>query len=160
MAKEIWKDIAGYEGLYQVSNTGRVMSARGVMSPLPNTKGYLRVALYKDKKALYRSIHSLVMEAFVGPRPKGMHIAHIDHCKKNNGISNLCYCTAKENIQMDMKDGRTRVGEKHPNSKLTWEQVKYIRTAKGEAIRAMARKFGVSGKAVSMVLKGETWKKV
>lgn len=77
---EIWKDIAGYEGLYQVSNMGRVKSLQStkmhdrvkILSPVCADGRYLRVSLYKDKKSKYFQVHRLVASAFL-ENPKDRH---------------------------------------------------------------------------------------
>lgn len=112
--EEIWKDIKGYEGLYQVSNLGRVRSIertikhkstygglyhiRGQILKLKQDKGYLRIGLKKDNIKKYYSIHRLVAEAFI-PNPHNYaQINHKDENPKNNEVNNLEWCTAKYNI--------------------------------------------------------------
>lgn len=108
---EKWKDITGYEGLYQVSDQGRVRSldrvnGRGfhisgvILRQNPDRKGYLGVSLYSGSKESRkrRPVHQLVAEEFVGPRPKGFDVCHSDGDKTNNSASNLRYGTRSENI--------------------------------------------------------------
>ncbi len=99
--KEIWKDCRGYEGLYQVSNQGRVWSVRTqkCLSPQENSFGYLRVLLTaKNGKAKKELIHRLVGIAFI-PNPENKpQINHKDSNPKNNNVENLEWNTAKENI--------------------------------------------------------------
>ena len=86
---EIWKDIKGYEGLYQVSNFGNVKSLdynrtgrEEILKLIPCEKGsYVRVGLYKYKKCKLCSVHRLVYETFVGKIPKGMEVNHINEKK-------------------------------------------------------------------------------
>ena len=111
--EEIWKDIKGYEGLYQVSDKGRVKSLEHVtirkngsklpvkeriLKPVQNQNGYLRVNLYdssgKMKKFL---VHRLVCEAFHENPENNPCVNHIDENKTNNVVSNLEWCTYKEN---------------------------------------------------------------
>ena len=100
--KEIWKDIEGYEGLYQVSNMGRVRSLKWgkvkFLKPTANKYGYLRLYLRKDnslKKALL--IHRLVAQAFL-PNPDNLPMVnHKDENPSNNIVSNLEWCDAKYN---------------------------------------------------------------
>lgn len=113
MAFLIWKNIPGYEGLYQVSNTGRVKtlarqwkSGRNLTRFLgesekvqsPDKDGYPRVTLCKDGKKTRWRVHQLVCLAFLGPCPKGQQIRHLDHSTTNNNLANLCYGTVKENV--------------------------------------------------------------
>lgn len=94
---EIWKDIKGYEGLYRVSNTGKVFSYKSNRELHANTHGYLVVGLTKDKKQRHKYIHRLVAEAFL-PNPKNKpEVNHIDHNTHNNHVTNLEWVTPTEN---------------------------------------------------------------
>lgn len=102
MAEE-WKDIKGYEGLYQVSNLGRVKSFKKwkmvrcpdeyILSPRPNNRGYYSVTLYKDTERHKFLVHRLVAEAFL-PNPNNYTcVNHKDEDKGNNCAENLEWCT-------------------------------------------------------------------
>lgn len=108
MKKEIWKDIKGYEGLYQVSNIGRIKSFKrneSIMQPNDNGKGYLQVGLTKNGKRSYFKIHRLVAEVFIPNPDNKPEVNHIDGNKKNNTVENLEWCTTKENCQHRQKTG-------------------------------------------------------
>lgn len=97
MKKEIWKDILGYEGLYQVSNFGRVKSFKfgkeRILKPGTNKYGYLIVILCKNGKVKHFYVHRLVAEAFI-PNPHNYPcVNHKDECKTNNNVTNLEFCT-------------------------------------------------------------------
>ena len=102
---EHWKDIEGYEGLYQVSDLGRVKALNynktgmeRVLSAGKDTGGYMYVILHKNGKGKMCSVHRLVAQAFI-PNPNGLpEINHKDECKTNNIVSNLEWCTAKYNM--------------------------------------------------------------
>jgi hypothetical protein len=104
--KEIWKAVDGYEGLYEVSNLGRVKSMRYANSNSSNPRvlkspitkgGYPHVGLYKNKKPITRNVHCLVASAFI-PNPNNYPtINHIDEDKTNNNVDNLEWCTQEEN---------------------------------------------------------------
>lgn len=98
---ENWKDIIGFEGLYQVSDLGRVKSfyngKERVLVGVKNTNGYLKVGLWKDGKVKQYRVHRLVAEAFI-PNPYGLpEVNHKDECKTNNAVSNLEWCDNRYN---------------------------------------------------------------
>lgn len=105
MKEEIWKDVVGYEGLYQVSNLGRVKSLgfdkwhKGkILKPSYDSKGnYLFIGLHADGKVTQRNVHRLVAEAFI-PNPNNLPcVNHIDEIKTNNRADNLEWCTIEYN---------------------------------------------------------------
>lgn len=110
---EIWKDIKGFEGLYQVSNFGRVKSLerhrngkRGaptickerILCLHRGKFGYLQACLCKDNKKHAPLVHRLVGEAFIPNTENLPCIDHIDGNRENNAVSNLRWCTTKENM--------------------------------------------------------------
>lgn len=105
MSKLQWKDVVGYEGLYQVSNTGMVRSARrqgapgGAITLKENQDGYLRAKLCKSGLDRRFMVHRLVYEAFVGHINDGLEINHIDENKKNNNVENLEAISHLKNIK-------------------------------------------------------------
>jgi len=107
MAKQIWKDVVGYEGLYQVSNEGRVKSLRWktpwILNRATNKYGYFIVTLFKDKKGKTKTIHQLVAAAFLGHIPNGyvLVVDHINHNPKDNRVENLQIITHRENMSKD-----------------------------------------------------------
>ncbi len=107
--EEIFKDIVGYEGKYQVSNLGNVKSlnyqntrASKVLSPVKHHGGYLIVHLCQGK---IRMIHTLVAEAFIPNPEHKRYVNHIDGNKHNNRVSNLEWVTSKENMNHAIKTG-------------------------------------------------------
>lgn len=98
--QEIWKDIKGYEGLYQISNFGNVYSkiTNKKLKPFANEKGYLRVELRKNKSRKNFKVHRLVAIMFIS-NPNGYNeVNHIDGNKQNNKIENLEWCSHKCNM--------------------------------------------------------------
>lgn len=123
--KESWQPVQGYEGLYEVSDQGRVWSVDrvverkskwGTMSklrvkgrilqPLNMNSGYPAANLSKGGKPKIYYVHSLVACAFIGPRPAGLQINHKDCDKYNNAVENLEYITHAENVEHAVRAGR------------------------------------------------------
>ena len=107
MTNEIWKDVNGYEGFYQISSMGNVRSLKGVnhrvrnfkgrlLKKMKNGKGYLHISLYINRKPKTVTVHKLVANAFIGDS-NGLHVNHIDGDKFNNNILNLEYVSNREN---------------------------------------------------------------
>lgn len=100
MEQEIWKDIKGWEGLYQVSNLARVRSTfryKKIIKPYIDKWGYLEVNLYRNNKTTHKKIHRLVAEAFIHNPDNKPCVDHIDTNKLNNLPENLRWCTYREN---------------------------------------------------------------
>ena len=95
---EEFRDIPGYEGLYEVSNLGRVRRNGKILKPWKNNWGYLLVSLCKNGIVRNARIHRLVALAFI-PNPQNLpQVNHKDEDKTNNAVSNLEWCTAGYNI--------------------------------------------------------------
>lgn len=116
--EELWRDIEGYEGLYQVSNFGRVKSfdtkdkldriRKGrVLKGRKDKYGYIQVGLYKQGVASKKKIHRLVAEAFISNPENKPEVNHIDEDKTNNIISNLEWVTAKANLNHGTRNERS-----------------------------------------------------
>ena len=117
--KEEWKDVVGYEGLYEVSSFGRVKSltrmvhvGRGsyysreeiIINTIPrNENSYVSIGLHKDGKSKTIRVHLAVAIAFFGHKPSRKYaVHHVDGIKCNNKLSNLRIVTARENVSIDM----------------------------------------------------------
>lgn len=124
MAEERWLPVVGYEGLYEVSDAGRVRSVdrigfrgkrlRGrilAFRMLPN--GRPRVSLSRDGVAVDAYPYHLVLEAFAGPRPDGMECLHWDDDSMNNGLPNLRWGTRAENMRDMSRNGGGNAGLTH-----------------------------------------------
>jgi len=174
MSPEVWKDIPGYEGRYQVSDQGRVRSLdrrcaatskRGkvfyrwhpgrVLSPGKNTSEvpYQYVTLHTEKQNFL--VHRLVLLAFVGPCPLGMEARHLDCDYQNNSLSNLTYGTHMENMADSLVAG-------HTTRKLTPRQVREIRAriASGEPNLRICKDYGVSDVVISNIKLGRTYREI
>lgn len=116
MENEIWRDILEYEGLYQVSNLGRVKSLKQnkelILKPRtvgPENKRYLEVVLYKNNKAKAYRVHQLVAIAFLNHVPNGHKtiVNHLDENKLNNNLENLEITTNRKNISYSKDKTKT-----------------------------------------------------
>lgn len=100
--QELWKPVAGYEGLYEVSDMGRVRSMyfakERMLALCKNSNSYLQVKLYKQGKPKTHKVHKLVWEAFNGRMPEDMEIDHINTVREDNRLENLRCVTPKENV--------------------------------------------------------------
>lgn len=117
---EIWKPIIGYEGLYEISNLGRVKSLPKyhktrfsgyikkckILKPRIDSYGYLMVALCKDKKQKNFLIHRLVAKHFIANPNNYDSINHKDECKTNNNVNNLEWCTRYYNNNYGTRNKR------------------------------------------------------
>lgn len=101
--EEEWKDVTGFEGLYQVSNLGRVksMPKRGhgeiILSPSKDKDGYLLVYLYSNRRKFACKVHRLVAKHFIPNIYNLPQVNHIDENKQNNIVTNLEWCTSSYN---------------------------------------------------------------
>lgn len=171
---EIWKDVPEYEGLYQVSNEGRVRSlvrltteatARGVRKEKcvlrfgSNKQGRLQVVLCKEGVTKRVQVHRLVLEAFVGACPEGHECRHGDGDHTNNFLYNLSWGTHTENMRDKTEHGTQLIGARAPNATLDEGAVRAIRASR-ETTRELAKKYGVSQCAISFIKTHKTWKHV
>ena len=109
-SKEIWKDIQGYEGMYQVSSHGRVRSFKWnrckILKTRKDKKGYIVVTLTKHSKNYVPKVHRLVAIAFI-PNPNNLpQVNHKDEDKSNNNIDNLEWCTNEYNRNYGTRNER------------------------------------------------------
>lgn len=104
---ETWRPVPGFPG-YQVSSLGTIYSNRQggrELRPARNAGGYPHVSLRRDGERHHRYVHQLVAEVFIGPRPVGMEVRHLDGDRLNNSADNLQYGTAAENAQDRVRHG-------------------------------------------------------
>jgi HNH endonuclease/NUMOD4 motif len=114
LAEERWIPVPGYEGFYDVSDLGRVRSLPrtttrgGVLNPSTVTAGYFRVSLSRLGVITEMLVHQVVCLAFVGPRPDGLEVRHLDGNCQNNALGNLEYGTRSENAFDRVRHGTHR----------------------------------------------------
>ena len=121
MKKEIWKDVVGYENIYEVSNLGRIRSAKGkttqstrhgtrkwkqrILKQKISKDGTCRADLWKNKMPKTFLVHQLVANAFIKQVEGKEYINHIDGNRLNNHVENLEWCTHEENNRHAFKNG-------------------------------------------------------
>lgn len=179
--EEVWKDVVGFEGYYQVSclgmvrsvdrlltySNGKIANHKGrVLRYTPDKQGYLKVGLNKNDKVVSRRIHRLVATAFIDNELLKREVNHIDGNKQNNTITNLEWCTPSENnihaIKTGLRTGSgngSHEGEKNGRSKLSESDVVAIREmrSKGIVYREIAKIFSISTQQAWGVAKGKYW---
>ena len=163
--REDWADLPQYEPTgYQVSNLGRVRRNGKILKNQIDRYGYHRIWLREGNKRKFKTVHSVVAEAFIGPRPDGAEIAHINEDKSNNSVANISYVTPSENRHHSVVNGTVAAGERHGCSKLTEADVKFIRTniklrCRRYGVRPLARMFGVDPSTIRRAANGNNWRR-
>lgn len=167
MENEIWKPVLGYEGVYEISSLGRLrtISRNGkAIEPAVRAMGfyasrYVQTILTKFGKTKTVNIHSMVCEAFHGPRPAGEWARHLDGDRRNNRANNLAWGTSKENMADQYAHGTRIMGERCPSSRLTSEGVRKIRKmlTTGMSQTDIASASGISQATVSAIKTGRLW---
>lgn len=171
MKEEIWKDIKGFEGLYQVSNLGRVRSLdRQIYSPgswrqrpyyfnvkgkiikqHKSNSGYMFVRLSKDRNDYGTFVHRLVADAFIQNPNNYEYVNHKDENKHNNKVDNLEWCTAKYNINYGTCKQRNQVGNirnRRPVIQMTKDGCEIYRFV---SIREASKMTGIRTESISLV---------
>lgn len=180
---EVWKSIPGYEGYYEASDAGSIRSVDRVVQASNRTlkqkskvlkyaldaKGYPRVALCTPGSLRTFTVHRLMALTFMGPRPEGYQINHINGIKTDNSTANLEYCTPSENALHSFRLGlqKPKPGSLNHQAKLNEDQVKTIRAIAARGGRyygrkELAKRFRVSECTIKEVVTGSKggWKHV
>ena len=186
LQNETWHPVKEFESRYEVSNLGRVRAidahlhrpAKRIIRTRLDRYGYQ--SCYLSKPPEYGKsclVHRLVALAFLGPRPKGKAVNHIDGNKLNNRVTNLEYISPAENTRHAARLGLMAAGDRNgsrlhperlqrgshrPAAKLTETQVKEIRShlAKGMTGRQLAKMYGVTAALISTIKLYKGWKHV
>ncbi|KKN98848.1 hypothetical protein LCGC14_0140890 [marine sediment metagenome] len=179
---ELWKDVKNYEGVYCISNLGRIKrilnssktNTDRILKPQINRFGYLQITLCKNGHKKTLKLHRLVLESFVGDCLDGMECCHKDRNRQNNQLTNLRWGTKSENaqdaIQHNTFSRLHACGEKNRMSKLTDDKIKLVlqllQSGKnGHPGRKLSQKeiaaiFGVDQSTISYISTRKIWKHV
>lgn len=151
--KEIWKDIKGYEDIYQISNLGRVKSVETdrILKGCKTSNGYLIVSLYKNSVMSTKKIHRLVADAFIQNPENKPQVNHIDENKTHNMVSNLEWMTAKENSNHGTRTDRLAKTLSIP---IIATNIKTGESTEFYGSSECARQLGIHVSCVTGVLKG------
>lgn len=141
--EEIWKDVPGYEGLYEISNTGSVKSLykNKFLKQRISTNGYWVVDLTKDHRASVKRVHRLVALTFIPAVAGKPFVNHIDGNRLNNNISNLEWCTQSENVSHAYRIGLNK-------RKINIDESSILELYNTHSAAEIARIYGVSNTAI------------
>lgn len=175
MTGEIWKSIVGYEGLYEVSNLGKVrrlartaITTQGakhlalkILAPFVSCKGYYVATFIKNGRTAKYSVHRLVAEAYIENPDCKPEVNHLDLDKQNNKFSNLEWATRQENAAHATQLGRNSAASNPTKQrKLNPETVAEIKTLLNQNMLSfadIALMFNVSRVTIAKIKQGTTW---
>jgi len=166
---KIWKDIEGYEGLYQISNLGNVKSLianmnrrKRLLKAKFEKDNYAYVSLYKNKIAKNKKIHRLVAQHFISNPENKLEVNHKNGIKTDNRVDNLEWCTRSENVNHAIINNFYKnSGENNYNSKFSQNQINIIRKKYkngGISITCLAKEFNISISGMSNIINHKRYK--
>jgi hypothetical protein len=171
----MWRQVPGFPD-YEASTDGLIRSLERtikqsngslrtfpskVLKPGKNRRNYFIVSLIApDRSHNTRSVHRLILETFVGPRPEGLECRHLDGNHQNNNLINLCWGTPGDNMADKIAHGTYVRGEKVGNSVLTEAHVCsiYMKAHTGAQMDALAKEYGVSRQSIEAIKYQRNWK--
>lgn len=157
---ETWRAITGWEGLYEVSDLGRVRrSDTQRIKVQSDDKGYRRVGLCgPGRKQVSRLVHRLVLTAFRGLPPEHHDGGHLDGDRANNCLSNLAWVSRADNQLHRHAHGSALWGEAAPRSKLSARTVAEIRALRDIVPPSeLAQRYGVGRSTIQKIIAGQIW---
>jgi len=168
MENEEWRDIVGYEGLYEVSNIGRVRSVKKdvyFLKSFQRKKEIHYIYFFLSKNGVRKSYycHRLVAQSFIFNFNNKPCVNHIDNNPENNKVENLEWCTQKENVYHALKQGRhsliniiNKKGETTTSAKLKEKDIFSIRSS-NLLLKELAEIYKVNISAISKIKNRKTW---
>jgi hypothetical protein len=180
-APEVYVDIQGYKGYYQVSNygnvrsldrviteqTGKTQTLKGrILKPHTNSSGYYQINLNKNGIRTTFAIHQLVAQAFLDNRSSKPTVNHINGIKTDNNVNNLEWATYSENLEHAYRNRLRRavktneVASKNYKRKLTEQQVREIKlliAAKSPTLKQIANQYDVGRSTIGSIKSGRNW---
>ena len=165
MEHEIWKDILGFEGLYQVSNLGNVKSFQKgkirLLNPFPNQNGYKQVLLTKNGIGKPFTVQKLVAHTFILNLKDRTELNHINGIKSDNRVNNLEWSTRSENLKHAFKMGLIdNIGINNPSAKLNEFQVRVIKRCDDLSGAELGKIFGIDETQIYSIRVKRTWKHI
>lgn len=152
---EHWKPVKGYEGLYEVSDLGRVRNKKGkILKASTGSNGYKILQLCKNSIVKNKKVHRIELEAFK-PKPfKNAVVDHIDGDKQNNKLANLEWVTSSENQKRAMEKGLKTRGAARVDAKLTKQQARNLKISflNGEGTKELSKKYNISATTVHAIV--------
>lgn len=160
---EEWRPVLGWEGIYEVSNRGRVRKLGGqLLGTWLTQQGYVLARLSKPRELV--RVHRLVAEAFVSNPDAKPFVNHLDSNRANNHYTNLEWCTQAENLRHAALAGRMQrnywVGRRSPQAKPSDETASEIRAAYrngGVSHQYLATAYGISKRSIGRIISGESY---
>lgn len=160
---ERWLPVVGYEGLYEVSDLGRIRSQhhgrQRILRLATDFSGYPMVPLTKAGRRVSKTVHRIVCRAFHGDPPVGKpEVAHKNGNRADARAANLRWANRRENLADRVSHGTLLSGERHPRAILSAADVAAIRLRAADAAADLADEFGVSDTTIRDVRSGRRWR--
>lgn len=157
---ERWSPVIDGDDGYFVSDHGRFFGPKGQLKPFRNSRvGHTAIKMHPSKRTLLA--HVAVARAFIGPRPEGTYVAHLNGIPDDNRRENLSYVSPAENSAHRRAHGTSMYAGRHPNAKFSDEDVRAIRALGPNASRRdLARQYGVHRGTIESIIAGRSWRQV
>lgn len=158
---ELWKPFPS-DNRYEISSHGRVRNATNgkLLKTSNGGKGYVLFPRYRDGVYTGMFVHQAVAKAFIGDKPEGYQVSHLDGDRTNNCVENLKYELPKDNVGRKKEHGTHPTGAKNSQAKLTDEDVLSLRKYASEnkvTYEELGKMFGVSAMTANRAVRNISW---